>query len=115
MKVSSVPEVYSTRVGRVSKGNQRFSLFATKVCRLHGVPNVHYRVSRSNENWYRFFLPFLFCLQLERLYWVPLFFLFDHKIVSLRKKRIKYLDKSLKKTRNEILDILNTEKYFLKL
>ncbi len=38
-----------------------------------------------------------------------------NKIVSLRKKRIKYLDKSLKKTRNEILDILNTEKYFLKL
>ena len=33
-----------------------------------------------------------------------------NKIVSLRKKRIKYLDKSLKKTHDEILDILNTKK-----
>ena len=33
-----------------------------------------------------------------------------NKIISLRKKRIKYLDKSLKKTHDEILDILNTKK-----
>jgi hypothetical protein len=33
-----------------------------------------------------------------------------NKIISLRKKRIKYLDKSLKKTHDEILNILNTKK-----
>ena len=33
-----------------------------------------------------------------------------NKIFSLRKKRINYLDKSLKKTRDEILDILTIEK-----
>ena len=33
-----------------------------------------------------------------------------NKIISLRKKRIKFLDKSLKKTHDEILDILNTKK-----